>query len=115
MRVADYLIQKIADLGVEDIFLLPGGGAMYLNDAIACEKRIRPIACHHEQACGIAAESYGRVHQAGFGVAMVTSGPGATNIVTPVAGAWIESLPLLIISGQVKSADAINGRGIRQV
>ena len=114
MRVADFLIQSIADLGVEDIFLLPGGGAMYLNDAIACEKRIRAIPCHHEQACGIAAESYGRVHQAGFGVAMVTSGPGATNIVTPVAGAWIESLPLLIISGQVKSADAINGRGIRQ-
>ena len=114
MRVADYLIQRLADLGVTNIFLLPGGGAMYLNDALACEPKIKPIACHHEQACGIAAEAYGRTHPVGFGVAMVTTGPGATNIVTPVAGAWIESLPLLIISGQVKRLDAINGRVIRQ-
>lgn len=114
MRVADYLIQLLADLGVTDIFLLPGGGAMYLNDAIACEPKIKSIACHHEQACGIAAEAYGRTHPVGFGVAVVTTGPGATNIVTPVAGAWIESLPLLVISGQVKRIDAINGRNIRQ-
>ena len=114
VRVADYLIQRLADLGVTDIFLLPGGGAMYLNDAIACEPKIKPIACHHEQACGIAAEAYGRTHSVGFGVAMVTTGPGATNIVTPVAGAWIESLPLLVISGQVKRTDAIDGRNIRQ-
>ena len=114
IRVADYLIQRLANLGVSDIFVLPGGGAMYLNDAIACEPRINSIACHHEQACGIAAEAYGRTHPVGFGVAMVTTGPGATNIVTPVAGAWIESLPLLVISGQVKRIDAINGREIRQ-
>ena len=62
IRVADYLIQRLADEGVQDIFLLPGGGAMHLNDAIACEKRITPIPCHHEQACGIAAEAYGRTH-----------------------------------------------------
>jgi acetolactate synthase-1/2/3 large subunit len=113
-RVADYLIQRLADIGVTDIFLLPGGGAMYLNDALAREPKIQAIACHHEQACGIAAEAYGRTHQVGFGVAMVTTGPGATNIMTPVAGAWIESLPLLVISGQVKRIDAINGREIRQ-
>jgi acetolactate synthase-1/2/3 large subunit len=114
MRVADYLIQNLADRGVRDVFLLPGGGAMYLNDAIACEARINPVPCHHEQACGIAAEAYGRTHPARFGVAVVTTGPGATNIVTPVAGAWLESLPLLVLSGQVKRADAINGRPIRQ-
>ncbi len=114
IRVADYLIKRLADLGVTDIFLLPGGGAMYLDDAIACESRINPVPCHHEQACGIAAEAYGRVHPVGFGVAVVTTGPGATNTLTPVAGAWIESLPLLIISGQVKRSDAINGRVIRQ-
>ena len=114
MRVADYLIQRLADLGISDVFLLPGGGAMYLNDAVACESRINPVPCHHEQACGIAAEAYGRTHPAGFGVAVVTTGPGATNIVTPVAGAWIESLPLLVLSGQVKRTDAINGRPIRQ-
>jgi acetolactate synthase-1/2/3 large subunit len=114
MRVADYLIRSLADLGIRDIFLLPGGGAMHLDDAIVCEPRIKPVPCHHEQACGIAAEAYGRTHDVGFGVAVVTTGPGATNIVTPVAGAWIESLPLLILSGQVKRPDALNGRMIRQ-
>jgi acetolactate synthase I/II/III large subunit len=114
IRVADYLIQRLADIGLTEVFLLPGGGAMYLNDAIACEERISPIACHHEQACGIAAEAFGRTNDLGFGVAVVTTGPGATNILTPVAGAWIESLPLLILSGQVKRPDALNGRAIRQ-
>ncbi len=114
MRAADYIIQRLADEGIEQIFFLPGGGAMYLDDAMACEKRIQPIVCHHEQACGIAAEASGRTHAAGFGVAVVTTGPGATNILTPVAGAWVESLPLLIVSGQVKRADALNGRPLRQ-
>jgi acetolactate synthase-1/2/3 large subunit len=113
-RVADYLISRLADLGVEDIFFLPGGGAMYLNDALACESRITAVPCHHEQACGIAAEAYGRTHECGFGVAMVTTGPGATNVLTPVAGAWIESLPLFILSGQVKRRDALRGRPLRQ-
>lgn len=97
--------------------MLPGGGAMHLNDALACQTRITPVACHHEQACGIAAEAYGRTENAnpsGFGVALVTTGPGATNLVTPLAGAWIESLPLFIISGQVKRADRLKGRPIRQ-
>jgi acetolactate synthase-1/2/3 large subunit len=114
IRAADYVIKRLADEGITQIFFLPGGGAMYLDDAIACEKRIQPIVCHHEQACGIAAEAAGRTNAAGFGVAVVTTGPGATNIITPVAGAWIESLPLFIVSGQVKCADALNGRPLRQ-
>lgn len=114
MRAADYVIQRLADEGITHMFFLPGGGAMYLDDAMACEGRIQAVVCHHEQACGIAAEASGRTHPAGFGVAVVTTGPGATNILTPVAGAWIESLPLLIISGQVKRADALNGRPLRQ-
>ena len=113
-RVADYLLERLADLGVKDVFFLPGGGAMYLNDALACETRITAVPCHHEQACGIAAEAYGRTHDCGFGVAMVTTGPGATNVLTPVAGAWIESLPLFILSGQVKRPDALRGRPLRQ-
>lgn len=114
IRVADWIMKRLADEGVRHVFLLPGGGAMHLNDGLACEPRITPIPCHHEQACGIAAEAYGRTHSAGFGVAMVTTGPGATNILTPVAGAWIESLPMLVISGQVKRPDALNGRPLRQ-
>jgi acetolactate synthase-1/2/3 large subunit len=90
---------------------------MYLNDALACEQRLAPVPCHHEQACGIAAEAYGRTGHPdypGFGVAMVTTGPGAINIITPVAGAWIDSIPLLVISGQVKRADRLAGRPLRQ-
>lgn len=113
-RVADYLISRLADLGLRDVFFLPGGGAMYLDDALACEKRLNAVACHHEQACGIAAEANGRTNAAGFGVALVTTGPGATNVLTPVAGAWIESLPMLVISGQVKRPDALGGRPLRQ-
>jgi len=113
-RVADYLMSRLAELGVRNIFFLPGGGAMYLNDALACEKRLTPISCHHEQACGIAAEADGRTNSAGFGVALITTGPGGTNVLTPVAGAWIESLPLLIISGQVKRPDSLRGRPLRQ-
>ena len=113
MRVADYLMSHLADAGIDHVFVLPGGGAMHLNDGLACEPRITAIPCHHEQACGIAAEAWGRV--AGkFGVAMVTTGPGATNIVTPVAGAWIESVPMLVISGQVKRADLLLDRPLRQ-
>jgi acetolactate synthase-1/2/3 large subunit len=113
MRVADYLMSRLADAGAEHVFLLPGGGAMYLNDALVCEKRLVPVPCHHEQACGIAAEAWGRVRET-FGVCMVTTGPGATNVITPVAGAWIESTPLLVISGQVKRADQLAGRPLRQ-
>jgi acetolactate synthase-1/2/3 large subunit len=113
-RVADYLFAALADQGVRQVFLLPGGGAMYLNDALQCQKRLEPIPCHHEQACGIAAEANGRTNAAGFGVALVTTGPGALNVLTPFTGAWIESLPLLIISGQVKRKDRLNGRQLRQ-
>lgn len=113
MRVADYLMSRLADAGIDHVFVLPGGGAMYLNDGLACEKRITAVPCHHEQAVGIAAEAWGRV--AGkFGVAMVTTGPGATNAVTPVAGAWIESVPMLVLSGQVKRPDLLGDRPLRQ-
>ena len=112
-RVADYIARFIADQGIRHLFLLPGGGAMYLNDGVACEPRLKAVPCHHEQACGIAAEAWGRV-DGSFGVAMVTTGPGATNIITPVTGAWIESVPMLIISGQVKRADLLKGRPLRQ-
>jgi len=113
MRAADYLMQRLADAGATDVFLLPGGGAMFLNDALVCEKRLNPVPCHHEQACGIAAEAHGRVRES-FGVCMVTTGPGATNVITPVAGAWIESIPMLIISGQVKRPDLLGNRPLRQ-
>lgn len=117
IRVADWIMQRLADEGLRHVFLLPGGGAMHLNDGLACEPRLTPVPCHHEQACGIAAEAYGRTghpDNPGFGVALVTTGPGATNVITPVAGAWIDSIPLLVISGQVKRGDRLAGRPLRQ-
>lgn len=112
-RVADYIADFIAGLGVGHVFLLPGGGAMHLNDAVGKHPRLDVVACHHEQAAAIAAEAYGRVNE-NLGVAMVTTGPGATNAITAVAGAWIESVPLLVISGQVKRADLLRGALLRQ-
>lgn len=112
-RVADYIADFIAGLGVEHVFLLPGGGAMHLNDAVGKHPRLEVVACLHEQAAAIAAEAYCRINE-NMGVAMVTTGPGATNTVTAVAGAWIESVPLLIVSGQVKRADLLRGAPLRQ-
>jgi acetolactate synthase-1/2/3 large subunit len=115
--VAEIIFDFLADKGISSVFYLSGGGSMYLNNALNLNKRIQGVPCHHEQSCGIAAEAFGRVfknNSAGFGAALVTSGPGATNIITPVAGAWLESLPLFIISGQVKKKDRLNGRKIRQ-
>ncbi len=106
MRVADYIFKKLADWGTEYVFLVTGGGAMFLNDAIGCEKRIKYICNLHEQACSIAAEGYARV--SGLpGVVCVTTGPGGTNALTGVAGAWLDSIPMIVISGQIKRATCI--------
>ncbi|WP_417535383.1 thiamine pyrophosphate-binding protein [Methylophaga sp.] len=113
-RVADYIFARVADLGVKEVFLLPGGGAMHLVDALGQNPDITFIPTHHEQAAAIAAEAYSRVNET-LGVALVTTGPGATNALTAVAGAWIESVPLLIISGQVKRADMKDDSGVRQM
>lgn len=112
-RVADFIADFIAGLGVRHVFLLPGGGAMHLVDAAGKCPRLQPVACLHEQAAAISAEAYARINE-NLGVAIVTTGPGATNAVTAVAGAWIESVPMMVISGQVKRADMLRGRSLRQ-
>lgn len=112
-RAADFIADFIADLGVKHVFLLPGGGAMHLVDAAGKSPRLQVVACLHEQAAAISAEAYARINE-NIGVAMVTTGPGATNAITAVAGAWIESVPLMIISGQVKRADMLRDSPLRQ-
>lgn len=106
MRVADYIFKYLADYGVRHVFLVTGGGAMFLNDGLRCEKRITPICCHHEQGCAIAAEGYVRAGQK-LGVVNVTSGPGGTNSLTGVIGQWLDSIPVIYISGQVKHETTI--------
>jgi len=100
MRIADYIINYLKDNGVEYIFLVVGGAAMYLNDAIK-KSGIKYICFHHEQAAAIATEGYSRA-SGKLGVICVTSGPGGTNAVTGILGAWTDSVPLLCLSGQVK-------------
>jgi acetolactate synthase I/II/III large subunit len=101
MKVAEYIAATLADRGVKHVFLLTGGGAMFLNDAFAGEPRIEPVCCHHEQACAMAAEGYARL-SGKIGVVNVTTGPGGINALNGVFGAWTDSIPLLVVSGQVK-------------
>lgn len=101
MRLADYIFSSLADRGVRHVFLVTGGGAMHLNDAIAREPRIRHICNHHEQASAIAAEAYARV-SGQIGVVNVTAGPGGINALNGVFGAFTDSIPMLVISGQAK-------------
>lgn len=120
MKLSDYVLQFVADLGIKDLFLVTGGGAMHLNESLSRETRIRPICNSHEQASAICAESYAKATN-GLGVCMVTTGPGGTNAVTGVAGAWLDSTPTLFLSGQVKRPDrmfdAATGKplGMRQL
>src|SRR5260370_31892685 len=106
MKLSDYVFQFVADHGVQHVFLVTGGGAMHLNQSLAAESRITPICNSHEQASAICAEGYAKA-TSGLGVCMVTTGPGGTNAVTGVAGAWLDSTPVLFLSGQVKHPDRI--------
>jgi len=114
MKLSDYVIRFIADQGVGHVFFLPGGGAMHLNDSLGACKEIEYVCMLHEQAAAIAAEAYARVTN-NLGVAMVTTGPGGTNAITGVVGAWLDSTPVLIVSGQVKRSDLIGASGLRQL
>ena len=88
MKLSDYVLKFVADLGVTNVFLVTGGGAMHLNQSLAAETRITSICNSHEQASAICAEGYAKATN-GLGVCMVTTGPGGTNAVTGVAGAWL--------------------------
>ncbi len=113
IKVSDYIFSFIADLGVKDIFAVAGGGAMHLVDSVGKSDRLNYIATHHEQAAAMATEGYARI-SGGIGVALVTSGPGGTNALTGVCGAWIDSIPTIFISGQVTRNNLIGDTGLRQ-
>jgi acetolactate synthase-1/2/3 large subunit len=101
IRVADYIFKYLADYGIKHVFLVTGGGSMFLNEALRKETRIKYVCNHHEQASAIAAEGYART-SGKLAVVSVTSGPGGTNTLTGVLGQWADSVPVLYISGQVK-------------
>lgn len=119
MKLSDYVVRFLADLGVKHVFLVPGGGAMHLNDSLARCPEIEFVCNLHEQASAICAENYSKATNK-MGVAMVTTGPGATNAITGLAGAWLDSTPCLFVSGQVKRPDRMYGPdgrhlGVRQI
>lgn len=101
IKIAKYIAEFLKEKGVEDVFTVTGGGAMHLNDALGHAKGIRCTYNHHEQACAIAAEGYTRL-TGKLAVVCVTSGPGGTNAITGVLGGWLDSIPMFILSGQVK-------------
>jgi len=112
MRVADYIMQKIVELGVHTVFMVPGGGAMHLNDALGRYSSLRYVCNLHEQASAVAAENYAKIVK-GPGACLVTTGPGSINALTGVVGAWQDSTPVVFVSGQVKRADSSRGLGVR--
>jgi acetolactate synthase-1/2/3 large subunit len=101
IRVSDYIAQRLIHHGIKDVFMVTGGGAMHLNDALGNHPGLTYYCNHHEQACAIAAEGYYRA-TGKLPVVNVTTGPGGTNAVTGVLGQWLDSIPAIYISGQVK-------------
>jgi acetolactate synthase I/II/III large subunit len=104
MKLSDYVVRFIADQGVKHVFLVTGGGAMHLNQSLGSEPAIEAICNSHEQASAMCAEACAKATNH-LGVCMVTTGPGGTNAITGVTGAWLDSTPTLFVSGQVKRPD----------
>jgi acetolactate synthase I/II/III large subunit len=114
IKVSDYVAQFLADRGVKHIFMLAGGGAMHLVDSFGHQAGMEYVCCLHEQAVAFAAQAYAE-YLSGLGAALVTTGPGGTNTVTGLAAAWLDSTACIFISGQVKRADLLTGRGVRSM
>lgn len=100
-RLADYVADFLVDHGISDCFMVTGGGAMHLNDALGHKEGLHCTYNHHEQGCAIAAEAYSRVNNK-MAALCVTTGPGGTNAITGVVGGWLDSVPMFVISGQVR-------------
>ena len=110
MKVSDYVAQRLSILGIKRCFSVTGGGAMHLNDSFGQAKNIECTYLHHEQACSIAAEGYARIASKPA-VVNVTSGPGAINALNGVFGAYTDSIPMIIVSGQVKVQTLLENSG----
>ncbi len=116
IKVSNYISQKIVDEGICQAFTVVGGGAMHLNDALGHQPGLSCLYQHHEQACAMAAEAYARMHNK-IGLLCVTTGPGGTNAITGVVGGWLDSIPMLVLSGQVRydTTARWSGTGIRSM
>ena len=111
-KVADYIADFIAEWGIRQVFTVTGGGAMHMNDAFGHHSRLHCTYQHHEQACAMAAEAYARLDNE-MAAVCVTTGPGATNAVTGILGAWMDSIPMLVFSGQARYATTVRSTGLK--
>lgn len=111
-RVADIIIETLVEYGITECFAVVGGGAMFLDNALLVCEKMNKIFNHHEQACAMAAEAYAR-YSGRMAAVCVTSGPGATNTLTGVMGAWQDSIPMIVISGQVRYEISVPKSGLR--
>lgn len=114
MKLSDYVVDYIAKLGTRHIFVVAGGACVHLLDSLAKHKKMEHICFQHEQAAAMAADAYSRLGP-GIGVAMATSGPGATNLITGIGGAWFDSIPALYLTGQVNLFETRGNTGVRQI
>lgn len=112
MKLSDYVVSRIEEY-VKHVFLVSGGGCIHLVDSFG-KSSVKLIPTLHEQGASICAESYAQFTNK-LGVALVTTGPGATNALTGIASAWLDSIPMLLFTGQVQNKDRVNGRGVRQM
>jgi len=111
MKLSDWVANKLADHGIRDVFMLTGGGAMHLNHSLGTHPHLKTTFTHHEQALAMAAEAYYRLTNR-LAVVNVTSGPGGTNAITGVYGAYVDSIGMLVISGQVKTETTVRYTGL---
>jgi acetolactate synthase-1/2/3 large subunit len=114
MNNSDFIAKYLTEKGYDTAFGVTGGGAMFLNEAFRKQKKLKFVFTHHEQAASMAAEAYCRIKKKSA-ILSVTSGPGGTNAITGVIGSWVDSIPMLIFSGQVESKDMIGKSQTRQI
>ena len=111
VKLSSYVSQFLVDHGITHAFTVTGGGAMHLNDSLGHQEGLTRVYNHHEQACAIAAESYARIHNK-IAALCVTTGPGGTNAMTGVVGGFLDSIPMLVISGQVRFDTTARSTGL---
>lgn len=111
MKVSDYVAKFLVEAGIDHVFTVTGGGAMHLNDSLGHQEGLKCVYNHHEQACAIAAESYARINNQ-IAAVCVTTGPGGTNAITGVVGGYLDSIPMLVISGQVRYDTTARSTGL---
>ena len=114
IRLADYVIKFLEEKSIDTVFTVSGGGSIFLCDALYKAKKLKYISCHHEQAAAYASEGYAR-NKNSVGCSIVTTGPGGTNAVSGVSCCWIDSIPMIFISGQVYLNQTVGESGIRQI